>query len=82
MNETSKTNALRGPGFADQYLKGRVLDIGCGTDIVCAWAQPFDVEHGDAQRISQLTWMLFLKIFDDKETEYELLDSSYKSPIA
>ena len=22
---------------------------------------------GDAQRISQLVWMLFLKIFDDKE---------------
>ena len=36
---------------------------------------------GDAQRISQLTWMLFLKIFDDKEKEYELLDSKYKSPI-
>lgn len=36
---------------------------------------------GDAQRISQLVWMLFLKIFDDKEKEYELLDSKYKSPI-
>lgn len=36
---------------------------------------------GDAQRISQLVWMIFLKIFDDKETEYELLDSKYKSPI-
>lgn len=36
---------------------------------------------GDAQRISQLTWMLFLKIFDDKESEYEILDSKYKSPI-
>jgi len=36
---------------------------------------------GDAQRISQLTWMLFLKIYDDKEKEYELLDSGYKSPI-
>ncbi len=36
---------------------------------------------GDAQRISQLTWMLFLKIFDDKESEYEILDSTYKSPI-
>lgn len=36
---------------------------------------------GDAQRISQLTWMLFLKIFNDKESEYELLNSSYKSPI-
>ncbi len=29
---------------------------------------------GDAQRISQLVWMLFLKIFDDQESEYELLE--------
>lgn len=36
---------------------------------------------GDAQRLSQLCWMLFLKIFDEKEEEKELLDSSYKSPI-
>lgn len=36
---------------------------------------------GDAQRISQIGWMLFLKIFDDKEKEYELIDDSYKSPI-
>jgi type I restriction enzyme M protein len=36
---------------------------------------------GDAQRISQLAWMFFLKILDDSESEYELRDSSYKSPI-
>ncbi len=36
---------------------------------------------GDAQRISQLVWMLFLKIFDDKEYEYELMDNKYKSPV-
>jgi type I restriction enzyme M protein len=36
---------------------------------------------GDAQRIGQLVWMFFLKIYDDKETEYELLDDNYKSPI-
>ena len=35
---------------------------------------------GDAQRIGQLTWLLFLKIFDDREQEYEL-DDSYRSPI-
>jgi type I restriction enzyme M protein len=35
---------------------------------------------GDAQRISQLTWLLFLKIFDDREKEYEL-DGAYQSPI-
>jgi len=36
---------------------------------------------GDAQRIGQLVWMLFLKIFDDREMEWELLDAKYKSPI-
>ena len=36
---------------------------------------------GDAQRIGQLVWMFFLKIYDDKETEYELLDDAYRSPI-
>jgi type I restriction enzyme M protein len=36
---------------------------------------------GDAQRISQLVWMIFLKIFDDKEQEAELLSADYKSPL-
>ncbi|MDL5503666.1 MAG: type I restriction-modification system subunit M N-terminal domain-containing protein, partial [Candidatus Methanoperedens sp.] len=36
---------------------------------------------GDAQRISQLVWMIFLKIFEDKEKEYELLEEGYRSPI-
>jgi type I restriction enzyme M protein len=36
---------------------------------------------GDAQRISQLVWMFFLKIFDDRETELELLEDNYKSPL-
>ena len=36
---------------------------------------------GDAQRIGQLVWMLFLKIFDDREAEQELLDDDYSSPI-
>ena len=37
--------------------------------------------NGDAQRIEQLGWMLFLKIFSDKDKELELLDDSYISPI-
>jgi len=36
---------------------------------------------GDAQRLSQLVWMLFLKIFDDRETQWELLQDNYKSPL-
>ncbi|MEE9319323.1 MAG: class I SAM-dependent DNA methyltransferase [Granulosicoccus sp.] len=36
---------------------------------------------GDAQRISQLVWMFFLKIFDDREEEIELLEDDYVSPL-
>jgi type I restriction enzyme M protein len=36
---------------------------------------------GDAQRISQLGWMLFLKIFDAKENDWEILNDKYKSPM-
>jgi type I restriction enzyme M protein len=36
---------------------------------------------GDAQRISQLCWMFFLKIIDDQDQELELLDHEYRSPI-
>jgi type I restriction enzyme M protein len=37
--------------------------------------------NGDAQRIEQLGWMLFLKIFSDKDKELELIDDKYISPI-
>src|SRR6516225_2336685 len=36
---------------------------------------------GDAQRISQLCWMFFLKIIDDQDQERELFDPKYVSPI-
>jgi type I restriction enzyme M protein len=36
---------------------------------------------GDAQRIGQLGWMLFFKIFSDLEIESELEDDDYESPI-
>jgi len=37
--------------------------------------------NGDAQRIEQLGWLLFLKIFDDKDIEMEMLNENYLSPI-
>jgi type I restriction enzyme M protein len=37
--------------------------------------------NGDAQRIEQLGWMLFLKILDDQDEQLELLNSGYQSPI-
>src|SRR5882672_4505635 len=36
---------------------------------------------GDAQRLSQLCWMFFLKIIDDQDVELELLNADYRSPI-
>lgn len=36
---------------------------------------------GDAQRLGQLVWMLFLKILDDREVEWELLDPRFTSPL-
>jgi len=36
---------------------------------------------GDAQRISQLTWLLFLKVFDALEEELELTRDHYQSPL-
>lgn len=37
--------------------------------------------NGDAQRLEQLVWMLFLKIFDERENEWELLEANYHSPL-
>jgi type I restriction enzyme M protein len=36
---------------------------------------------GDAQRISQLCWMFFLKIIDDQDQDLELAKDDYQSPI-
>jgi type I restriction enzyme M protein len=37
--------------------------------------------NGDAQRIEQLGWMLFFKIFSDKDKELEIIQDDYTSPI-
>lgn len=36
---------------------------------------------GDAQRLEQLGWMLFLKIIDDKDQELEVIKDEYQSVI-
>jgi type I restriction enzyme M protein len=36
---------------------------------------------GDAQRIGQLTWLIFLKIWDDREQELELVEPAFVSPL-
>lgn len=37
--------------------------------------------NGDAQRIEQIAWMLFLKVYDAKEQDWEWDDESYQSII-
>ena len=36
---------------------------------------------GDAQRLSQLCWMFFLKIIDDQDQQLEVMQDNYLSPI-
>lgn len=40
-----------------------------------------DGVDGDAQRLGQLTWLLFLKVFDQREEEWEDDNASYQSPL-
>ncbi len=37
--------------------------------------------NGDAQRIEQIAWMLFLKVYDEKENDWEMMEDNYKSII-
>ena len=37
--------------------------------------------NGDAQRIEQIVWMLFLKVYDAKELEWEMNEDNYLSII-
>lgn len=37
--------------------------------------------NGDAQRIEQIAWMLFLKVYDAKEQDWEWDEEDYQSII-
>lgn len=37
---------------------------------------------GDAQRLGQMSWLLFLKVFDAQEEELELEQDDYREPIS
>ena len=37
--------------------------------------------NGDAQRIEQIAWMLFLKVYDAREQDWEMNDDGYQSII-
>lgn len=51
MNESSKTRTLRGANN-DMFFNGVGIDIGAGLDAVHPNAEPFDMQHGDANVIT------------------------------
>ena len=65
--EASKSNQIRVADFEKKYLSGKVIDIGGSGDPVCPWAEVFDLEQGDANRISD---------FHESET-YDCVHSSH-----
>lgn len=63
MYETTKSRRLAGDSFPYHLFVGRGIDIGCGDDLVCANAEPFDKIHGDANDIlgyKQRQWYDFV----------------------
>jgi tetratricopeptide (TPR) repeat protein len=54
MDEAGKTNRIRGQRFIETFFAGNVIDIGCGDNPVVSHAEPFDLEHGDANVIDGL----------------------------
>lgn len=53
MDESLKTNKLRGNEFFTKYLSGKVIDIGAGRDLVTTTAECFDLDDGDANFITR-----------------------------
>jgi SAM-dependent methyltransferase len=52
MNETTKTIKIL-TDLEKSYLNGDGIDIGCGNDPIFPHVRPFDVIHGDANKISK-----------------------------
>ena len=86
----SSENSEHGPDFerAVHELQSALYED-VALDHVCSQHRQVDPGHhapglgvdGDAQRISQLCWMFFLKIIDDQDQELEFLGDGYRSPI-
>lgn len=52
MNESTKSQAHWGK-LEKRVTQGSGIDIGCGPDPVTPTARRFDLEHGDANRVSE-----------------------------
>src|SRR5471030_1246495 len=69
MDETSKSRKNWGE-LEKSVLKGKGIDIGCGSDPVTPEARRFDIEHGDANVISQYVKEQFDFVFSSHCLEH------------
>lgn len=54
MDETSKSSMRRATEGFDRYLRGRIIDIGAGEDLIQDGASVYDRAEGDAQFLANL----------------------------
>lgn len=71
MDETSKTKRIR-TDFERSLLQGEGIDIGCGGDPISEGAVPFDVQHGDANRITEYVDRRFDYVYSSHCLEHML----------
>jgi SAM-dependent methyltransferase len=71
MNETSKTKLIW-TDFERGLLQGEGIDIGCGGDPIFESAVPFDVQHGDANRITEYVDRRFDYVYSSHCLEHML----------
>jgi SAM-dependent methyltransferase len=69
MDEASKTLASWGD-WEKSLLTGSGIDIGCGPDPITPDVRPFDLEHGDANRITQYVDEQFDYVFSSHCLEH------------
>jgi len=69
MDETSKTLKIWGD-WENSLLAGSGIDIGCGPDPVTPDVRPFDLEHGDANRITEFVTERFDFVFSSHCLEH------------
>lgn len=68
-DEASKTRAHFG-ALEKRIFRGRGIDIGCGTDPIFPDARPFDIDNGDANRITDFVTEEFDYVFSSHCLEH------------
>lgn len=84
MSETAKTHHLRMQNLDFQrYIRGKILDIGCGDDIVQSpygEATGWDVQDGDAQYLETIKSEVFDTVYSSHSLEHMVdVETSIKS---